>query len=129
MKLSKDQRSTKTHHVETIRSAGNNLETAIESANKTIRELNDTIKTVVQEYNSAVEDANNFMEEILSEAEDTFDEKSELWQESAKGQNLQEFIDAWNTTIDPVDIDDIQEINDANTDADAATLEELPEEP
>ena len=49
---------------------------------------------------SAAEDVKAFADGIRNEAQDYFDERSERWQESEKGEEYSAFIDSWGEVAD-----------------------------
>jgi hypothetical protein len=46
----------------------------------------------IRDYNEAVTEAKSFMEDELGEMQQTFDEKSEKWQEGDRGEEVQAYL-------------------------------------
>jgi hypothetical protein len=60
-------------------------------------------------YNEVVEEIRGFVEDIASERESEFDDKSERWQESDRGEAARDWISQWQDAAD-CDIDVLHEL-------------------
>ena len=79
------------------------LKSVISLANKAIHDAASSVATAADEYNGLLANASEFRDEIVSRMRDAFDEKSDKWQESDKGQEIDTLI----TSIEDIDLSDI----------------------
>ena len=93
-KLNKGQARQWDDYLEDLRGSANLLNEAIGSFNTAIKQAHDTLQDYVADYNQAIENAGTLVAELADEWQSQFDEKSDTWQESDKGQEIQEIISA-----------------------------------
>lgn len=55
----------------------------------------ETLTAAIDAYNAVVEDAEAFITGVAEDFRSAWDEKSERWQESDRGQEVGEFIETW----------------------------------
>lgn len=71
------------------------LKAAIEEYNTTIKEAYEKLKEEVDLYNEQLSEVNSFIADVREELQNTFDERSDKWQESDAGSDFQNWIDSW----------------------------------
>jgi proline dehydrogenase len=106
--------------------------TAIEAtqatANETIAAALATVVVEVERYNELLGEARELVETIGTDLRSEYDDKSEKWQASDKGQDVNSFIEQYeSTSFDDLDVPEIEEIA-LDIEPVAEALEELPEE-
>lgn len=101
------------------------INSAIEKYNQSCEELWEAIEAAKEKYNTALDDALNFTDQVSNEMTDYFEERSEKWQESEKGDAYREWIDEWeNISLDRCNIEQPEPIEEFDSDA-IDLLEEL----
>lgn len=129
-KLDKQEMARRDKLVEELRDGRGKLEDAVSTFNAAVEELKAGVVTALESYNEVVGETRGFVEDIASTADGQFDDKSEKWQEGDKGQQVREWIDAWqNEPFEDVEITFPEELElpDEESDHDGR-LEALPEE-
>lgn len=94
-KLSKTRIKQFNEIVEIVKDSQEKLDSAIEEYNNALDEKWAVIQAAQENYNTAISDAVGFAEEISNDMNEYFDERSESWQESEKGDSYREWIDEW----------------------------------
>lgn len=153
-RLNKKQLATKEDYISSINKLKAELETEIEIFNEVMAEAWSAVETAIETYDSVasetwsevdgkqkelaatIQEANNFINEIHSDMESYYDDKSDRWYESERGESYLEWKDQWEEELEfeeveqPGNLDfyqpdsiDMPEINAGEV------LEELPEEP
>ena len=77
---------------ERLTAAHNELTDAIAGFELALEPLVTAVNAKVDAYNEALQDARGFLEDEANSAQEAFDEKSERWQESDKGQAVFEWM-------------------------------------
>lgn len=105
-KLSKQDTQRKAGYVEDLEKAWGELGQAIATYNAEAEKLRAPVEAAVTRYNEVLGEARGFVEDVASQADSDFDEKSEKWQESDKGEAASEYRDAWqNIELDDLTLD------------------------
>jgi len=96
------------------------LRAAVDAHNEAVEAAFAPVKEAVDAYNETLDAIRSFYADQESDAQSTFDERSEKWQESDKGQAFQAWIESLGAasvlddlevpTFDPIEIDDPPEI-------------------
>lgn len=103
MKLTKSERALLGVHVEHLRKSEVEVQRHFASLLRMLVTVVGPVNDVITTYNLAAKNAREFVEEIASRARDTFDEKSERWQEGDAGQALNSFAEDWEAiNLDPL---------------------------
>lgn len=71
------------------------IQDAVNDANEKIKEIWSDAESQISAYNEAVQAFNTFAQEVASDLQSDFDDKSDKWQESEKGESAQELINTW----------------------------------
>ncbi len=127
-KLTKAQVEARWRHMDALKASSETVEEAIDQYNQTMQEAWEKIEEAVSSYNEAIAQASEFKEEVYSEAQEYYDERSEKWQESDKGQSYQEWIDEWEADLDEIEVEQPDELEVPDMEA-SDSLENLPDEP
>jgi hypothetical protein len=105
-KLSKQDIQRRSSYVEDLEKAWGELGHAIGTYNEAVAKLREPVDQAAAKYNEVLGEAKAFVEDIASQADSDFDEKSEKWQESDKGEAAGEYRDAWqNIELDELTLD------------------------
>jgi hypothetical protein len=126
--LTKEQSGNIAKLIDELTLAGKKIEIAVSTYNQDVEKLRAPVEIAVTEYNEIVSEARTLCSDVANKITSYISDKSEKWQESDKGQAVQEFADAWEG-VDLSDIDyawpDELIIEIPTYDSD---LEELPQE-
>jgi len=98
-KLSKAQIKERDDLSAKLSEAGDVLNAAITKYNEAIKAAYEDVEKAMSEFNTAVIEARDFVEQVHSDIENYYDDKSEKWQESERGQNYSSWRDAWSEAI------------------------------
>jgi arginyl-tRNA synthetase len=113
MKLTNSQIEKKTALVDRAGKARTVLADAIQAYNDALSEAYGNLKIALDEYESERERIASDVEEIASDLRGKWDNKSEKWQESDKGQSAATFVEEWeNVSLDEFEVDEPDEINE-----------------
>jgi peptidoglycan hydrolase CwlO-like protein len=127
-KLSKDQEKQRDALIESLRAQQSKLEDAVSQFNQTMTAAWVKVEAAIEEYNGIAADAEAFREDVASEQESYMEEKTERWQEGKRGQAYQEWRDAWSERLEPIEIDEPEELSAPELDH-ADKLEAMPSDP
>lgn len=101
------------------------LKDADEAISNAVANLNDAR----EELNAVIEAANEFRENVVARLREEYDAKSEKWQEGEKAEEINSFIEQWDSGAH----DELNEIPTPELELEEVTLHEvlegLPEEP
>jgi hypothetical protein len=128
-KLDKQEIARRERLVGELTEARGKLQDAVSVFNAAVEELKAPLLAALESYNEVIEETRGFVEDIASAADGQFDDKSEKWQEGDKGQQVREWIDAWqNEPFDAIELSFPEELalEDEESDHDGR-LENLPE--
>lgn len=113
------------------------LDKAVADFNSAMSEAWGEVGAAVESYNEEVTKARDFASEIAGDIESYYDDKSDKWKESERGESYSSWKDEWQgISLDDLELEqpseiEIEEPEDLDEpDADHSTeLENLPEEP
>jgi hypothetical protein len=80
-------------------------------------------------YNEAIESARTLAGEISGPAQEQFNAKSERWQDSDVGTQVRAWIEQWAMSLDDVDLDLPEPLEEIDPDEHAGALESGPRNP
>lgn len=102
------------------------VEDAVAEYNETVNEAKSKITSVVESYNNVLGEAAVWSASIMERLNCEFEEKTEKWQESERGQNVSAMISEYeNFSLDDISVDWPDDLAIENPEPD---LEALPEE-
>lgn len=106
------------------------LDSALEAFNAQIAPLSADLRQAIEDYNSLLFDARAFVEEFVAEMQTEFEDKTERWQDSDRGQAVAEWISDLENSADFEDVG-FEEPQEIELDAPdhAALLDDLQLEP
>lgn len=107
-KLTKDQAQQHAENCRALADAADTLTEAYEKFQVTIDAARLDYNAAIAEYNNALDTARGFVTDQASEWRGEYDERSEKWQESDKGQDADERIQSW----EDADLSDVEEIEE-----------------
>jgi chromosome segregation ATPase len=128
-KLTKDQLAEQTGLTEKLEAAVSVVNERLASLRDLIDNAKGEIEDAVSSYNEIVRGASEFARDIAAEMEEEYEDRSERWQESEKGQLARAFVSEWEGFgIDEIDIDDLLPSTDDIEDIEdvSVTFSELP---
>lgn len=92
-----------------------NISKAVEKYNDSREQLKFEVEKTVEKYNNALEKLREFVDKIAGKKREEWNDKSKAWQEGDRGQEINEWIEAWeNKDLDSVSVPetpDAMEIN------------------
>lgn len=126
--LTKAMREERQALVEALRTTFTALEQDVERFNTAMQAAWDEVETSKELYNAAVENANDWKRAVAAEIQTIIDERSEKWQESARGQAYQGWLSEYEYgDLEPADLE-IPGVLELSSDDQADQLEGLSEE-
>ena len=103
-KLSKVEVKELAAHVSAVTSARHNVEIEFRLFLKLLSTLPNQVNAAIADYNRAAAAAEAFVHGIAEEHRDDYDDRSERWQESDRGQEALAFVEAWESvSINAID--------------------------
>lgn len=127
-RLSKVQEREKAEHVHAVREKQEALEKAIEQFNAVVAEASGPVETALEELNGAIRSADEWRSEISTAQEEKYDNASERWQESDRGNDYQSWKEGWGTEFAEVELEFPDELEAPDCTV-ADDIENLPDEP
>ena len=128
-RLTRDQMKERDRFIERLNKAYEEVERSVSDANESMHAILEKVNVDIQEYNAVAEEAKAFVQGLADTFRSDFDDKSERWQESDRGQE----IVGWIETFEEAEIEELTEASLPDLDmADvgdnaASSLEELEE--
>lgn len=86
-----------------VNEAKSKLEDAVTTYNAAVEDARSSINDFITAFNTALGNAKDFIEGVRDDAQTEFDEKSEKWQESDRGSQVQSWIDEMEGHADTLD--------------------------
>ncbi len=106
--LSSKQAERLTDLQEKLQSASQKVESAVAEYNTEVSKLwNDLVLESLNDYNNAVEQAKEFVKDRREQMESQYEDGSEKWQQSKRGDAFLEWINQWEeaaTEIEEIDL-------------------------
>lgn len=128
-KLDKTQTAERDRLVAALRAAETKIVAEVEAFNKIVAEAFLPMEQAVEAYNALLQEARGLAENVSSEAQEEFDNRSEKWQESERGQSFNSWIQEWTcASFNDAEVCRPDEIDPPDLSA-ADELEALPDEP
>lgn len=83
---------------------------AVGNYNTMVGESWQDVDKAISEYNETLASANAWREKVESEAQQLYDSRSEKWQDGERGQAMAEFIEAYGSEFEELDVDAPEEL-------------------
>jgi hypothetical protein len=128
-KTTKDQLARRDAIAAELRDRGHALNVAIADFNRQFEPLVRAVSEAQAHYNAAIESARTLASEISNPAQEQFDDKSERWQDSDAGTHIRMWSEGWELSLDEVELDLPEPIEEIDPDEHASTLESGPANP
>jgi hypothetical protein len=125
-KLSKDQSARRLVLAADLRAKAAVLNTAIAAFNRGVEPLSRAVAEAQAGYNETLALARALADSVAETAREAFDAKSEKWQDSETGTQVRGWIDEWEMSLDEVDLDLPERLEELDPDAHADELEDAP---
>lgn len=130
LKIKKSEQVELARLTEAVRDKAQEFAEVKEKWLKAVEELSIDVRRVEEELQNHVNDLSTYIDEKAGELRDEFEEKSDDWKESVRGQSVEEFICAWENNpceeVTPCDLSiELDEYDDGWTEA----VDSLPMEP
>jgi chromosome segregation ATPase len=106
-----------------IRTKATELNAAIAAFNREVAPLARTVVEAQAEYNETMEQARTLANQISEAAQEAFDAKSERWQDSDNGIQVRIWIEQWEISLDDVDLELPEPLEEIDPDEHASALE------
>jgi len=126
--LTREQIQTKLKLAQQLAEAGEDLQETIHRFNATLHIASAEIQALQGRFNELVQEAQGFVQSIHDEQETYRDDRSDRWNESDAGQTYEVWMDAWDASLEEIDLDLPEEIAEVPLDA-LEILRDLPERP
>ena len=98
-KLTSKQCTDKTDYVHILEEAAKNVDAAITTFNHVLQDARPAVEQALENYNDALLQVREFCEQVAIDQQNFFDDKSEKWQESDRGQVYQGWINEWSNIV------------------------------
>lgn len=128
-KLSKEQLTERDALVTSLREKAEVLNAAIAAFHQLVEPVSRAVREALDDYNSVLERARTLTDSIAATAQETFEAKSEKWQESDKGLRVRNWIEQWEMSLDDIDLELPEPLMEIDPDEQASALEEAPAAP
>jgi hypothetical protein len=128
-KATKEQLAKRDTLAAELRNRASALNIAIGNFNRKLGPLTEAVAEAQAHYNEAMENARTLANEVSDPAQEQFDAKSERWQDSDTGTQVREWIEQWEMSLDDVDLDLPEPLEEIDPEEHPLTLESGPGTP
>ena len=122
-KTTRDQLARRDGIVAELRARADELNVAIVEFNRKLDPFVRGVVTAQASYNGVLESARTLASEISDPAQAQFDSKSEKWQDSDAGVQVRIWIEQWEMSLDNVELDLPEPLEDIDPEEHAGQLE------
>jgi exonuclease VII large subunit len=106
-----------------LRAKATALNTAIAAFNREVEPLARAVAEAQANYNETVERARTLASQISQTAQEVFEAKSERWQDSESGIQVRTWIEQWEMSLDDIDLDLPEPLEEIDPDEHARAFE------
>lgn len=92
-KFTKEDLARRDEYVTNLRAEWRRVDKAVEAYNAAMSENKAELEKLIGHYNNELGEASGWMEDVCSRLSAEYDEKSEKWQESERGEAVRSWID------------------------------------
>jgi hypothetical protein len=128
-KLSKDQSAERIALAADLRTRAATLNVAIDAFNRGIEPLCRAVAEAQAGYNETLERTRALVAGVAEPAQAQFDARSERWQDGETGTRVRSWIDEWEMTLDDLDLDLPEPLEELDLDLHAGEIEDAPATP
>ena len=128
-KIGKQQLAERHALAADLRKKAEALNIAIVAFNQAIEPVSQAVGEALADYNGTLEKARALASSITEPAQEQFDAKSEKWQESDKGIEVRSWIEQWDVSLDEVDLELPEPLEEIDPDEQAEEIEGAPQTP
>ena len=128
-KVTKEQLARRDVLAADLRTKAIALNAAIAAFNREVGPLARAVAETQANYNETVEQARTLASQISEAAQEVFDAKSERWQDSDNGIQVRTWIEQWEMSLDDVDLELPELLEEIDPEKHAAALESGPGRP
>jgi chromosome segregation ATPase len=122
-KVNKEQLARRDVLAADLRAKAIALNAAIAAFNREVGPLARAVAETQANYNETVEQARTLASQISEAAQEVFDAKSERWQDSDNGTQVRTWIEQWEISLDDIDLDLPEPLEEIDPDEHAHALE------
>ena len=123
-KISKQQLIERDALAADLRKKAEALNSAIVAFNQAIEPLSQAVHEALEDYNEILEKARALASSITEAAQEAFDAKSEKWRSSDKGIQVRSWIEQWEVSLDDVDLELPEPLDEVDPDDHAGQIED-----
>jgi hypothetical protein len=128
-KLSREQLAKRHTLASDLRDKALTLNIAIAAFNEGVGPLAKAVTEAQDAYNETLEAARSLADDIAENAREQFEARSERWQDGEKGQQVREWFERWEVSLDDVDLDLPQPLEEIDPEDHASEIEDAPGSP
>jgi hypothetical protein len=128
-KLSREQIAARDALATVLRGKAEALNVTIAAFNRGVEPLSRAVGAVLNDYNRILETARTLACSISEAAQEEFDAKSTKWQDSEKGIGVRSWIEQWEMSLDDVELELPEELEEIDPDEQADRIEDGPGSP
>ena len=122
-KVTKEQLARRDVLAADLRAKATALNVTIAAFNREVEPLVRAVAEAQVNYNETVEHARALASQISEAAQEVFDAKSERWQGSDSGIQVRTWIEQWEISLDGIDLDLPEPLEEIDPDEHASALE------
>ena len=128
-KLSKEQLARRVALAAELRTKAAALNIAIAAFNRGVEPLSQAVAEARDGYNATLATARALADSIAEAAREQFDAKSGRWQNGDAGSQVRSWIEQWEMSLDEVDLELPEPLEELDPDAHADEIEDAPARP
>jgi cell division septum initiation protein DivIVA len=128
-KLNKQQLAERDSLAADIRDKTKALNAASAAFNQAIEPLSRAVVEAQDDYNAILEKARALASDVTEAAHDEFDARSERWQGSDKGIKVRSWIERWEVSLDDIDLEVPEPLEEIDPEEHAFEIEGAPAGP
>jgi chromosome segregation ATPase len=123
VQVTKEQLARRDVLAANLRAKATALNAAIAAFNREVESLARAVAEAQANYNETVEQARTLASQISQAAQEVFDAKSKRWQDSDNGTQVRTWIEEWEMSLDDIDLDLPEPLEEIDPDEYASALE------
>jgi len=125
-KLSREQIAARDALATVLRGKAEALNVTIAAFNRGVEPLSRAVGEALNDYNGILEKARILAGCVSEAAEEEFDAKSQRWQDSERGVGVRSWIEQWEMSLDDVELELPEELEEIDPDGHADRIEDGP---